>query len=388
VLFRSDDFTMTYRSITCDSPLPLPLSLSLPLSLPRQEKIIKRERESYHISTEYTSQNTKEFNILMNNQTILVPPKPLFIGSSQIALKMPLDEVIAQVEETLWKKSDIDYQYMKSLFKWDIVHARGSSYCHFEISIFDENTLPPSYLLEGNRLSGDSLSFRLLFNEFKESLLASRSSHHTSSQLLTLPISVTGCSNLSPNSLSSVDSDSSLHSLLPIISMISPSSPLDIQLEGVRILCDLTMSIEYHGILVDCCLHQLILLLVQEIDFLNVESYDGDSAAYDDSQLGCYALFAIANLSTYRPCQDMLVSDQSFLSYLFRQIADGPHTTAEMRRECARTLANLCVGLASKIVRNLGIRYAEKWIETVDSLKDERLRLHATRAKLYIQKCC
>lgn len=69
------------------------------------------------------------------------------------------------------------------------------------------------------------------------------------------------------------------------------------------------------------------------------------------------------------------------------QITNGPHTTAEMRRECARTLANLCVGLAAKIVRNLGLSATMRWVETVDSLADERLKIHATRAKMYMQNC-
>ena len=58
-----------------------------------------------------------------------------------------------------------------------------------------------------------------------------------------------------------------------------------------------------------------------------------------------------------------------------------------MRRECARTLANLCVGLAPKIIRTLGRQLTTNWIDTIDNLKDERLKLHAERAKMYIQNC-
>jgi hypothetical protein len=77
----------------------------------------------------------------------------------------------------------------------------------------------------------------------------------------------------------------------------------------------------------------------------------------------------------------------SFVPLLFRLIADGPYHTAEMRRECARTFANLCLSHAPTIVHTVGTSCASSWLETVEEMKDERLKLHADRAKNHLMTC-
>ena len=76
-----------------------------------------------------------------------------------------------------------------------------------------------------------------------------------------------------------------------------------------------------------------------------------------------------------------------FLQNLFGMITDGPYHTAEMRRECARTLANLCSSHSKKIISTVGMDGVSSWISSVDSLKDERLKLHARRAQMNIEAC-
>ncbi len=70
-------------------------------------------------------------------------------------------------------------------------------------------------------------------------------------------------------------------------------------------------------------------------------------------------------------------------------ITDGPYHTAEMRRECARTFANLCSGASNgrKIISTIGVDSASSWISSVDNLRDERLKLHARRAKMQMEAC-
>jgi hypothetical protein len=221
------------------------------------------------------------------------------------------------------------------------------------------------------------------------------------SRSLNLPSELHGPSLTSPSSeRNSLDPDEDIRTnLLPILAMIESTSPIDVQLEGIRILCDFTMSIELHRLLVECHFVDKLISLLTSKNYQCIERGFGETELNPKleetqstllSEESCchqYALYAIANMSTYRPCQNILVSDDRFLSYLMTQITNGSYLTAEMRRECARTLANLCVGLAAKIVRNLGLPVTMKWIETVDSLSDERLKIHATRAKMYIQNC-
>jgi hypothetical protein len=208
----------------------------------------------------------------------------------------------------------------------------------------------------------------------------------------------------------SIDEDEYIRAnLLPILAMIEPKAPIDVQLEGIRILCDFTMSIDLHRLLVEChCVEKLITLLTSKMSVgdASISGQQAEDRCDEETQCHQNALYAIANMSTFRPCQvhkplllspilspmltllqNILVSSDQFLAYLMSHITNGTHITAEMRRECARTLANLCVGLAPKIVRNLGLPVTMKWVATVDSLSDERLKIHATRAKMYIQNC-
>jgi hypothetical protein len=55
-----------------------------------------------------------------------------------------------------------------------------------------------------------------------------------------------------------------------------------------------------------------------------------------------------------------------------------------MSRESARILANLSSRMAARVVDVLGSLAVSNWISSVDSLKDERLRLHASRAKEFL----
>ena len=85
--------------------------------------------------------------------------------------------------------------------------------------------------------------------------------------------------------------------------------------------------------------------------------------------------------------QDILLNNSAFLPTLMRYTVDGPYDSSEMRRECTRMLANICAGLAPRVVGNLGVDAVSSWVSGVSDLKDERLRMHAERARQYILPC-
>ena len=74
----------------------------------------------------------------------------------------------------------------------------------------------------------------------------------------------------------------------------------------------------------------------------------------------------------------------SFIPLLLTSVTDGPYENAEMRRECARTFANLCTSHSSKIVNIVG---TSEWLNSIEEMKDERLKLHAERAKNHLMAC-
>lgn len=92
--------------------------------------------------------------------------------------------------------------------------------------------------------------------------------------------------------------------LQPILAMIEPKSPLDIQLEGIRILCDLTMTIDFHRLLVESnCVEKLIDLLTMNSTIADHGELLKDQVLNEETCCHQYALYAIANMSTFRPCQ-------------------------------------------------------------------------------------
>jgi hypothetical protein len=76
------------------------------------------------------------------------------------------------------------------------------------------------------------------------------------------------------------------------------------------------------------------------------------------------------------------VSTPLFLTSLLKLVSDGPYYSAELRRESARVLANISERNSSQILSAVDNDSMRSWINSVDDIKDERLRTHANRAKL------
>jgi hypothetical protein len=189
--------------------------------------------------------------------------------------------------------------------------------------------------------------------------------------------------------------DEAKEALQSILSM-AKSTHLESKIEAAKILCDLSYQQDLHYLLCDTdCIEILI-------EFMQIEH---DSCNQ-------HAICALANLSSSRTCQvcplfllllslphppflvrpilllqSSMMKCSSFVPLLFRLVADGPYHTAEMRRECARTFANLCISHGHKIVHTVGTSCASSWLETVEEMKDERLKLHADRAKNHLMAC-
>ena len=160
--------------------------------------------------------------------------------------------------------------------------------------------------------------------------------------------------------------------VVPILAMAA-SGKCESQVNAAQIFCDLSMQ---QNMFEELCQHECITALVHlssvEFDYCNQ-----------------HAVCALANLSSSRSCQEELLRAPAFLLQLLQLCANGSHHTAEMRRECARLLANLCSARASamQLLQVVGRRDAALWMDSVDALSDERLRLHAERARHALHHC-
>lgn len=155
--------------------------------------------------------------------------------------------------------------------------------------------------------------------------------------------------------------------LMPIVDM-ARSSQVDAKIESARIMCDLSGRLDMHACMCETgCVTALVDLMMVEHEWCNQ-----------------HAICALANLSISRPCQDVLMGTPTFFPALMRLVRDGSHSSVEMRRECARMLANLCAGFGPRIVNAVGFEVAATWVDSVENIRDDRLKLHAERAKAYL----
>ena len=161
-------------------------------------------------------------------------------------------------------------------------------------------------------------------------------------------------------------SDEEAVEALQCVLQMAKSGLLEPQLEAARLFCDLSLhdAMQQH-----MCDSGCVQALVENLLPCIICEWTRQ-----------HAVFALANLSEAQGCQEAMI-DAGILPVVLNLVKDGPYNTIEMRRECARILANLSVRLASRIVAVVGPRTLSTWLEKVDSFRDERLRLHAVRAK-------
>eukprot|EP00341_Mesodinium_pulex_P009706 CAMPEP_0116994760 /NCGR_PEP_ID=MMETSP0467-20121206/68335_1 /TAXON_ID=283647 /ORGANISM="Mesodinium pulex, Strain SPMC105" /LENGTH=403 /DNA_ID=CAMNT_0004692915 /DNA_START=57 /DNA_END=1268 /DNA_ORIENTATION=- len=296
-------------------------------------------------------------DIVLSSTEATVPEKPFYIGPSHFECSMSISEIKKHVEEQLNQMFEVSYKFYESESRWEGVYMRGSSRCKFEVNVYSDGA---SFVVEGNRLSGDSLPFRNIYRSIKMSMTPGSEVKPVTPMSESIPLPVS----------QDLSAEDSLQALNVIVEM-ARASQLDTRAEAAKIFCDLSLQQNMHDILCDAgCLAVLVDLMTIDYDCCNQ-----------------HAACALANLSASRSCQDLLVNNASFLPTLIKFTVDGPYDSSEMRRECARMLANICAGLAPRVVGNLGVDAMSSWVSGVANLKDERLKMHAERARQYILPC-
>jgi len=326
-------------------------------------QLIKEERKSTFPFIEFTS--LKADHIIVESSSaaaasIVVPEKPFFIGPAQFITTLCIIDLVSRISQKLDEYFEVSYHFFPDQCRWEIVFLRGSSRSKFEINVYRENS--SSFLVEGNRLSGDSSSFHNVYCEIQSSLTKNTKPAKKNRTLECFPLPAT----------EQLSMDDAMSAIKPILSMAT-AEQLESRVEGVKMLCDLSLQPDLQSTLIEAGGIDVLMELIH-IDFCSCNQY---------------AMCALANLSSSRSCQEILIKGTKFIQTLVSMITDGPYHTAEMRRECARTFANLCSGVSNgrKIISTIGVDSASSWISSVDNLRDERLKLHARRAKMQMEAC-
>jgi hypothetical protein len=300
--------------------------------------------------------------VKQTHRAIVVPELPFDVAMTQFETNCNIDTVVSFIEHELKSILEISYEFYHEKCRWECVYLCGASRCKFEFNVFKNGG--GSYIVEGNRLFGEGFPFSGVFRSIKAKFTG---------DVCLSPKSIVNfqCTPLSESSFELSDSEIN-DAILPVIAM-AESSVYESKVNAAQIFCDLSQQ---ENMLEVLCRKECINALVglSRIEFHHCSQH---------------ALCALANLSTSWSCQEALRDDETFLQQLLELCRCGCHNTAEMRRECARLLANLCSAkpCAMKIFQSVGESTICRWMDTVDDFSDERLRIHAQRAKDALSTC-
>lgn len=298
-----------------------------------------------------------------SSKPVLVPEKPLQLAVTHFSSFHNINTVISMIEYELSKILEVSFEFYHEKCRWECVYLCGATRCKFEFNVYKNGD--GSYLIEGNRLCGESFPFSTLYRTLRTSF---------SDDINSSPKSVTNFQFIPlPESVVELSSEEVMEAVAPVLAM-ADSGKLESQVTAAQIFCDLSLQQNMNEVLCQQnCISSLVGLTKVEFNYCNQ-----------------HAVCALANLSSSRSCQEVLLRNDKFLVSLLHLCCLGDFNTAEMRRECARLLANVCSSsssCAAKFVQAVGEEEVSRWCSSVATFTDERLKLHAERASGALRAC-
>jgi hypothetical protein len=295
-----------------------------------------------------------------SEESVFVPVEPFYVSpllhfvtdSSIVDIKTAIGGVLAD-------RTGLSFEFFPTKCRWVAFFLLGSLRTKFEICVYKRSN--DKYVIEGNRLSGDSVPFVETYQAIRKLFVEEIDEYPT----IVFP-------NPSPIEASPDEIEKSIDNILSM----AESGIGEAQLGASQIFCDIFSQSHAlpHIEKMPECLVALTKLAQVDFQFCNQ-----------------HAICALAALSSMRTCQEVLTRDDEFLRTIFSLCTDGSYDTIQMRRESARLLANIAGSggdsFASRVVKCAGIESVESWLRSVDDLKDERLRIHADRARDSLSKC-
>lgn len=229
----------------------------------------------------------------------------------------------------------------------------GSKHCKFMLSVYDNSaTKKDSFLVEAQKRNGDSAPFRSIFETIKVCCMTSPS--------LTIGVRES-FSNSIPTPCKSCWDAESVEGLIPILNM-ARSRMIDTQLEGARLLCEISSDDACHEFL---CANGVV-------DIMKAIIEDTQSIEWAKQ----HAVLALVNMCDQINCQEAIIK-AGVLPVLLRLATDGPCQSAELRRLSVVILAKISSRVAEKVIAHIDSSDLRKWMGAVDSLKDKKIKLQA-----------
>lgn len=292
------------------------------------------------------------------SSTYTAPPVPEFALSKSIFKMNDLpcvDQLLMQLNVILEQQTSYGLQFEANFEKCEFTcfYIVGSKHCKFVLSVYDNSpSRENSFLVEAQKRNGDSAPFRSIFDTIKVCCMTSPS--------LSVGVRESFSNSVPTPSQSNWDAES-VEGLLPILNM-AKSRMIDTQLEGARLICEISSDDACH----ECLLANGVVDITKDI----IE----DSMASEWAKQ--HAVLALVNLCDQVNCQEAIIK-AGVLPVLLRLATDGPCQSAELRRLSVVILAKISSRVAAKVIQNVDAMELKRWMGAVDSLRDSKIKLQA-----------
>ena len=218
------------------------------------------------------------------------------------------------------------------------------------------------YIIEVHKLtSGEGLLFRPIYEELKSQLSSETCASAPCEMAVAAAASPLPCAD-------SAVSNEEISVAIDTIVRMSGDKSMESKEEATLMLYDISMhdALQQH-----LCSSEVMSFFV---DVLQLDDYN----LFEN--LKHNVILTLANLSESMVGQTAIL-EAGALPFLFKLAGNGSFATVEMRRESARILANMASKLVGRVNAFLCAEELESWMDGVDEIEDDRLRMHADRAK-------
>ncbi len=350
------------------------------------------------------------------SECVELPPKPIHLMDGHFEVTGILFEIARKIDATVRNQNDtftFDYIFEPSTCTWKgcCIDMLGCGKCEVEIQIFrpsgcrkyeEKNT----YIVEANRLEGDFDIFTSFYFAFKSSfhppaekddinstsyldVFGPTTALRTETVIHTLSEGEHGDSLL--NSESNLETErSDAHKSTgtdntgagqpkpvridfePILQMAC-SPLLQARIEASKMLYQIARNDHFDKY---WCTERSVAVLSE---------LSGEGSP--DAARHC-AIMTIAVIASKTSWQEHIIN-AGVIPLLLRAVTNGSYALAELRREAARTLQYLSSQTNSSVAYRIPDIVADvdaNWFDTIDSLSDDRVKLHAMCARAEIQK--
>lgn len=271
--------------------------------------------------------------------------------------KSKFEKIVDAIHNCLNEFSEYDFTFDDCM--WKGKYLQGSSHCEIYVHIYTQSPPTATYIIEANRVEGDSKPFFNFYREFKSLILNTPEDKPVNNFYF------------EPLSSSKTSPEQFLNGVAPIFTMaVEPF--FESRLESAKMLCDLALHPDRSLLQIPECREKVLTAL---------ETLVNDQFEYVKQHSMC-ALSAFVDVPGYPE----LMARSNALSVLFGQVEnprEQSYETIQSRRECSRVLASLVkydvATVLNTLLRN-GVAVNES-LQKVDGIQDKRLKYQASKMR-------